>query len=302
MLKLVICGTIMMVASANLVSESIISEIRSKTTRWVPTTVEENIFKGQSKEDISRMMCLHKSPVGQEVHTESEPSGVTYDAAFDSRTQWPDCIHPIRDQAQCGSCWAFAATEALSDRLCIAGGPNVVLSPQDMVSCDNWNMGCSGGNLWFAWIGLQNRGVTTEDCLPYTSATGSVESCPKTCADGSAIKRFHCKNNWSKSGEAIKGAIQSEGPVETGFTVYEDFMTYKSGVYHHVSGAQLGGHAVKIIGWGSDDQGSYWICANSWGASWGEAGFFRIAAGDSGIDAAAYACEPNLTTSVEILA
>lgn len=158
-------------------------------------------------------------------------------------------------------------------------------------------MGCNGGNLWFAWIHLQSTGATTEECLPYASGDGTVAACPATCVDGSPIQRYKCKNNYSKKGNDIKGAIQTGGPVETGFTVYADFMTYKSGVYHHVTGDQLGGHAVKIIGWGSDEEGSYWICANSWGPTWGEEGFFRIAAGDSGIDAGAYGCDPKLTTS-----
>lgn len=78
-------------------------------------------------------------------------------------------------------------------------------------------------------------------------------------------------------------------------------MTYKSGVYRHVTGEQLGGHAVKIVGWGSDSEGDYWICANSWGVKWGEEGFFNIAAGDCGIDAGAYGCNPNLAPSVEFV-
>jgi cathepsin B len=57
--------------------------------------------------------------------------------------------------------------------------------------------------------------------------------------------------------------------METAFTVYSDFMNYKSGVYHHVSGTMEGGHAVKILGWGHEEDMDYWLCANSWGTSWG---------------------------------
>lgn len=91
--------------------------------------------------------------------------------SFDSRTEWGDCIHAIRDQAQCGSCWAFAASETLSDRFCIASGKkvDVVLSPQDMVSCDNWNMGCNGGILPWAWSYLTSTGVVSDSCFPYSS-------------------------------------------------------------------------------------------------------------------------------------
>ena len=64
----------------------------------------------------------------------------------------------------------------------------------------------------------------------------------------------------------------TSGPVETGFTVYGDFFSYKTGIYHHVTGDVAGGHAVKIVGWGVDPNTkvSYWICANSWGPKWGD--------------------------------
>ena len=90
----------------------------------------------------------------------------------------------------------------------------------------------------------------------------------------------------------------TNGPMETGFDVYNDFLFYVSGVYKHVSGAYAGGHAVKIIGWGSLDAAtSYWICANSWGTSWGESGYFRIVFNDCNIDSDVYACTPEVNSS-----
>ena len=67
-------------------------------------------------------------------------------------------------------------------------------------------------------------------------------------------------------------------------------MNYKEGIYRYTTGKVLGGHAVKIIGWGED----HWICANSWNTKWGEKGFFRIAFRECGIDNAAYGCTPEL--------
>jgi len=80
--------------------------------------------------------------------------------------------------------------------------------------------------------------------------------------------------------------------METSFNVYSDFMNYKSGIYKHTSGYLEGGHAVKILGWGVEGGVNYWICANSWGTSWGEKGFFRIAYGECGIDSTVYGCTP----------
>ena len=71
----------------------------------------------------------------------------------------------------------------------------------------------------------------------------------------------------------------TNGPVEVAFSVYADFLTYKSGVYHHTSGSMLGGHAVKMLGWGVDSGTPYWIVANSWNPDWGNQGYFYIRRG-----------------------
>jgi len=89
--------------------------------------------------------------------------------------------------------------------------------------------------------------------------------------------------------------------METSFNVYSDFMNYKSGIYKHTSGTLEGGHAVKILGWGVEGGVNYWICANSWGTSWGEKGFFRIAYGQCGIDSAVYGCTPSAVSLADEL-
>jgi cathepsin B len=163
-----------------------------------------------------------------------------------------------------------------------------------MVSCDKWNMGCNGGILSWAWSYLTKTGVVSETCEPYLSGDGSTQQCAKKCAaEEEEFHKFKCTSGSvveAKGVDQIKAEIAQNGPVETGFTVYEDFMNYKSGVYHYTTGKQLGGHAVKIVGWGED----HWIVANSWNTTWGEKGFFRIAFKECGIDAAAYGCKPQL--------
>lgn len=97
--------------------------------------------------------------------------------------------------------------------------------------------------------------------------------------------------------DAIKTELYNNGPMEGAFTVYEDFFSYKSGVYHHVSGGVAGGHAIKVIGYGVENNEAYWLCANSWGTSWGMSGFFKIKQGDSGINQQMYACTPSITAA-----
>jgi cathepsin B len=71
-------------------------------------------------------------------------------------------------------------------------------------------------------------------------------------------------------------------------------MSYKSGVYQHVSGGVEGGHAIKVLGWGTESGVDYWLCANSWGTGWGESGFFRIKQGDCDINDQIYTCTPDV--------
>merc|ERR1719436_1853407 len=170
-------------------------------------------------------------------------------AEFDARTNWPGLIHPIRDQQHCGSCWAFSASEVLSDRVAIATGkPSPVLSPEDMVSCDNGDMGCRGGRLPQAWSYLTKTGIVSDKCFPYTAGKGDAPKCSQTCADSESFSASKVK---AKTAYAIKGMvnmqkeIMTNGPVQVRFRVYKSFYNYKSGVYqpHMWEFLPWGGHA-----------------------------------------------------------
>lgn len=73
--------------------------------------------------------------------------------------------------------------------------------------------------------------------------------------------------------------ILAHGPVSAAFTVFDDFLTYRTGVYKHITGNVLGGHAVKIIGWGNEDGIPYWLIVNSWNEDWGDKGTFKMLRG-----------------------
>lgn len=99
-------------------------------------------------------------------------------------------------------------------------------------------MGCDGGRMGSAWYFLEHTGLPSDSCVPYTSGDGKCPwSCPSKCADGSDFKLYKVKDTKHYgSVDAIKTAIMESGPVEGAFTVYKDFMEYKSGVYKHTSG------------------------------------------------------------------
>ncbi len=217
--------------------------------------------------------------------------------SFDWREKSPDCIHPVRDQGKCGSCWAHGASEVVSDRFCIHSNKkiNTVFSPQQLVDCDLVEMGCMGGFLTTPFIYYSIIGASEESCYgEYISGKTSKRS--RFCF----LKKWSCKSyrtkllsiRWLTSPTAIKEELFKNGPVNTGFTVYQDFMTYKSGVYEHKTGGMLGGHAVKIIGWGKENNEEYWIVQNSWTSNWGEKGYFRIKFGQCGIDSGAVSVMP----------
>jgi len=203
--------------------------------------------------------------------------------AFDARTQWKDLIHPIRSQEHCGSCWAFSASEVLSDRVAIATKKaSPVLSPEDMVSCDSGDNGCQGGQLPQAWSYLTKTGIVTDTCMPYTAGNGTAPACPTKCADSKSFTRTKAKTSYAINGVAnMQKDIMTNGPIQVAFKVYKSFMSYKTGVYqkHWWEIIPEGGHAVKIVGWGTDKGVDYWTVANSWSTTWGDDGFFRIKRG-----------------------
>ena len=226
---------------------------------------------------------------------------------FDGRQAFGKCVHPVRNQGHaCGSCWSFSASEALSDRFCIAtkGAVDIVLSAQTMVSCDSANMGCQGGYLDKAWQFMVSNGLASDACEPYTSGGGDSGTCPKQCADGSAIKYYKAANYKHLTGSitgmntvyVIRQDLMTNGPLQVAFEVYQDFIAYKSGVYHHVSGSLLGGHAVELVGWGVDSSSNmpYWLIKNSWDTTWGDNGYFKILRGknECGIESDAYSGQP----------
>lgn len=244
--------------------------------------------------------------------------GAGIPASFDARTQWSQCpsIGHIRDQSSCGSCWAFGSTEAFNDRRCIATGDKTLLSPEDTVSCcgflECFSQGCNGGQPAMAWKWFTRAGAVTggdygetsgATCQPYSlkpcahhvnsskyepcpSSEYKTPSCKSTCSETNYPTKYTDDKKKASSAYSLSGVpkIQSDimtyGPVTAAFTVYSDFPSYKSGVYKHTTGSALGGHAIKIIGWGTDASGQdYWIVVNSWNESWGDNGTFKIARG-----------------------
>jgi len=259
------------------------------------TSGVNDIFVGKSKKDIQRLLGWKKGGV-KLPFLQNQPS-MAVPTSFDSRQQWPNCssIGTIQNQAECGSCWAFGAVESITDRFCIHKGDDTQLSFEDMTSCDPYDDGCQGGDPNTAWRYAEKVGIVSAQCYPYTIPTCppsqqpclnfvNTPKCAHACNDTSINwlndKRIIAKPySVAARDSGIEKEVMTNGPVEACFEVYEDFLDYKSGVYSHTNGTLLGGHCVKILGWGVDGSTPYWLVANSWTTTWGNQGYFWIKRG-----------------------
>jgi len=204
-------------------------------------------------------------------------------------------VTPVRYQEKCGSCVAFGTLAALESAIRIhARDPNQVvdLSEADLFYCHAAAQGrrCTGLLTGWWWPGAalavcENPGVVDEACFPYTPGDQPCNRCNDWQSRLTKISHWHR----IISTVEMKQWLATKGPLITVFIVYDDFVHYKSGIYHHVSGAFAGGHCVCCVGY--DDVRRCWICKNSWGTNWGESGFFNIAYGEVGIGAIMWALE-----------
>ncbi|KAI6171248.1 CRE-CPR-3 protein [Aphelenchoides bicaudatus] len=236
-------------------------------------------------------------------------TNITLPASFDISQKWPKCkkvFGAIADQSQCGSCWAVSTASVITDRRCIVyNGTKTlpIISSWDLVSCCKTctgkdPSGCNGGWPTSAFQYYMKSGLVTGGfykkggCKPYPiSPTAKTQpnttTCSQTCQPKYKVsnytmdlKRGSAYKIYSKQNDAVMAEIMERGSVVAVYDVYEDFYQYSTGVYQHITGAYSGGHAVRIVGWGVEPDGTkWWRAANSWGTSWGEGGYFRIIRG-----------------------
>jgi len=188
-------------------------------------------------------------------------------------------VTPARNQGTCTSCWAFATTAALESVTIISSrtpGVDLDLSEQVLLSCSGAGNCESGGSIDTASNYLRSTGLPLESCYPYGGTNGN---CGSACANWQASAYKIPSWSWvattSPTVEGIKNALFTKGPLLTTMAVYDDFYAYVSGIYRYTTGNLAGNHAVLIVGY--DDIGQYFIVKNSWGTTWGESGYFKIA-------------------------
>lgn len=286
------------------VNQELVDTIKAEGS-WTPMEVDMNPFAFTPIEQLKALLGTKKDIDHKDTDYEEIVGGNVLDLPtnFDARQKWPTYIHPIFSQGKCASCWAVGATVAMSDRYTIGtnGIVNKPLSPQVILSCDTMSYGCQGGYIYSAWNYMYYDGLPTLECVPYTSGINrEVPACQGSCSNTSHpfIRYPTLRKQRGTTIEGMKEMIYNDGPINAGFDVYEDFFNYYSGIYEYVSGQWVGGHGTKILGWGVENGVNYWLCANTWGATWGGLnGYFKIKMGECGIEDEVYAALPDLSNA-----
>ena len=202
---------------------------------------------------------------------------------FDWREQ--GTLTPIRNQGNCGSCWAFSSVEVFQDTLALRGQGQIALSPQYLLSCNHDGWSCDGGSFAHDYhMALPVGGVREAD-FPYK---GTKVACKANLSHPYHITSWAYlpspDENTAPTLDAMKSAIYQYGPIGAAFGANNAFENYTSGTFNQCDGTQPN-HAIVLVGW--DDDGQYFIMKNSWSAQWGQNGYANVKYGCNGLGIAA---------------
>ncbi|XP_034954971.2 cathepsin S [Zootoca vivipara] len=187
------------------------------------------------------------------------------------------CVTDVKNQGACGACWAFSAVGALEGQLKLKTGKLVSLSAQNLVDCSSkyGNHGCNGGYMdaAFQYI-IDNKGIDSEASYPYEAKNGMCHYDPS--ARAATCSKYVTLPSGDEA--ALKDAVANVGPVSVGINAsLMSFFLFKRGVYDDPKCSQHINHGVVVIGYGTEEGKEYWLVKNSWGPSFGDEGFIKIA-------------------------
>lgn len=246
--------------------------------------VAMNEFGDLSSEEFGRIYNGFRAPAvfAQVVAEERAVDTVSLPSSVDWRTK--GAVTGVKNQGQCGSCWSFSTTGSTEGAHAISTGSLVSLSEQNLVDCSGsyGNNGCNGGLMdnAFQYI-INNNGIDTESCYPYTASQGTCQY--STSCIGATLSSYQDVTSGSES--ALQTAVANVGPISVAIDAGQSsFQFYSGGVYSDSGcGNQPSDldHGVLVVGYGTSNGQDFWWVKNSWGNSWGLSGYIMMARNDN---------------------
>jgi len=237
-------------------------------------TLGVNHFADMTNEEFVKQYNGYSAPSGlEQVEVEDDVDISALPSHVDWRTK--GYVTPVKNQAQCGSCWAFSAVVTMEGAWFNKTGNLVSLSEQNLVDCVKQDYGCRGG---FPADGIsyviRNKGIDTERGYPYRARDGACGFLiTQIGAKMTSMKRIPSGYEYQ-----LQKAVAEVGPVSVAIDAsHYSFQLYKSGVYNErfCSTNRLD-HGVAVVGFGTENGKDYYIVKNSWGRGWGEAGYIKM--------------------------
>ncbi|XP_030490249.2 pro-cathepsin H isoform X2 [Cannabis sativa] len=253
--------------------------IKSTNKKGLNYTLAVNHFADWTWEEFNR----HRLGAAQNCSATLKGNHKLTDVVLPETKDWRQegIVSPVKDQGHCGSCWTFSTTGALEAAYKQAFGKDISLSEQQLVDCAGAfnNFGCHGGlpSQAFEYI-KYNGGLETEEAYPYTGQNGIC----KFSSENVGIQVVDSVNITLGAEDELKQAVGLVRPVSVAFEVVSPFRFYKEGVFTSDTCGNTPmdvNHAVLAVGYGVEDGVPYWLIKNSWGASWGDNGYFKMELG-----------------------
>lgn len=248
---------------------------------WTPQEFREFLRRG-SRTDLDLQLTNTLQNTVEECLKHTCVSFKLNASATPKRQDWnkKGKVTAVKNQGECGSCWAFTATECIETQWAIANNPLTKLSVQEFISCSTNNKGCKGGNTFqaFVWLQGQNYTLAPDSEFPYEDRETTCKT--NLLKEKGAKISCGCLLFNKTEDPNMKQLVGLHGPlaVNVDATMWHDYLG--GIIQHHCTDTDIN-HAVQITGYDFNEHISYWIVRNSWGSSFGDNGYLYIKMGDN---------------------